>query len=91
MRTYELVLVLKSGLKDADRKKVLDGIKSWLGKVKFSKEEEMGQKPLSYPIKKEASGFFQSFVFEADTIPGDLEKRILNEGEVLRHLLIRQK
>ncbi|KKQ57941.1 MAG: hypothetical protein US77_C0014G0003 [Microgenomates group bacterium GW2011_GWC1_38_14] len=53
MRSYELVLVLKTSLKEGDRKKITGSLKDLIGK-NFS-EKEMGQLPLSYPIKKEVS------------------------------------
>ncbi|MBI2032269.1 MAG: 30S ribosomal protein S6 [Candidatus Levybacteria bacterium] len=90
MRLYELVLVLKSSLKDADKKKTVDSIKEALGKVKFQKDNEMGQKPLSYPIKKEVSGYFLALSFEGENIPSDFEKNLINNDNILRHLLLRK-
>lgn len=91
MRTYELVLVLKSSLSDAQRKKIVDTVKSFLKDAKIKSEEEWGQKALSYPIKKEVSGFYLDFVLELETIPLDFEKRLLANEDILRHLLIKQK
>ena len=48
MRTYELVLVMKPSVKEADRKKLLEQVKGWLGTVKVTKEEDWGQKALAY-------------------------------------------
>ena len=53
MRLYELVLVLRTSLSEADRKKLVDQVKKALGDIKVTKEEEWGQKPLAYAIKKE--------------------------------------
>jgi ribosomal protein S6 len=89
MRQYKLVLVARSSLKDADRKKLLGAVKEMLGKVKEVKESEMGQKPLSYPIKKEVSGIFTKMEFELETIPLDFEKRLFGNEDILRHLLIK--
>ena len=104
MRTYELVLVLRSSLKEADRKKMLETIKDWLGKVKIAKEEDLGQKALAYPIKKEDSGHYFILHLESEDevvsasakhvkggVPDDLEQRILRHDSVLRHLLLRTK
>jgi ribosomal protein S6 len=91
-RLYELVLVLRDSLSEADKKKLLDTVKKWLGEVKIAKEEEIGKKVLSYPIKKETSGFYLKFSLETEaTIPLDFEKRILSEDKILRHLLLRTK
>ncbi len=91
MRKYELVLVLKTSLSEAQRKKVIDTFKSWLKDAKFTKEEEWGQKALAYPINKEVSGYYVDFVVELENIPSDFEKRVQTNEDVLRHLLVRVK
>jgi small subunit ribosomal protein S6 len=91
MRAYELVLVLKTSLSESQQKKVLESIKSLLKGVKTVKENIMGQKPLAYPIKKEMAGVYIDWTFEMETIPQDLEKKLLVNENVLRHLLIRRK
>lgn len=99
MRNYQLVLVLKSSLSEVQRKKLLETIKSWLkpaspagGDVKIAKEEEWGQKPLSYSIKKENAGFYLNLILEAKTVfPLDFEKKLIDQDGVLRHLLLRSK
>ena len=92
MRFYELVLVLKTSLSQTQRKKLTDTIKDWIKDVKIVKEEEMGQKPLSYPIKKEIAGVYLDWSFEIESaIPSDFEKKLLTNENILRHLLIRKK
>ena len=99
MRTYELVLVVKPTVKEADRKKLLETVTGWLGKVKVTKEEDWGQKALAYPIKKEESGHYYQLFLEGDpstssgeaTLPADFETRVLQNNSVLRHLLLRTK
>ncbi len=87
---YNLTLVLRSSLKDTERKKVIDGIKSQLTKAKIA-EKEWGQKVLSYPIKKEISGVFHNWVIESeDIIPKDFEKKLIGNDNILRHLLLRR-
>ena len=91
MRIYELVLVVKPTVKEADRKKVIEQVKEWLGKVKFSKEEDWGQKALAYPIKKQDSGHYYMMEIEADNVPVGFETRIIQNANILRHLLLRTK
>jgi small subunit ribosomal protein S6 len=82
MRLYELVLVLKTSLSEAERTKVLDAIK----------DEDWGQKPLSYKIKKEAAGVYHMLKLEGENpVPADFEARLLRNDNVLRHLLVRVK
>jgi len=91
MRSYELVLVLRSSLSESQQKKIIDSIKSLLKGVKTIKENVLGQKPLSYPIKKEISGVYIDWSFEMESIPSDFEKKLLVNENVLRYLLIRKK
>jgi ribosomal protein S6 len=91
MRTYDLVLVMKPTVKEADRVKLLETIKGWLGKTKITKEEDWGQKALAYPIKKEESGHYYQIQLEGETFPADFETRVYQNANILRHLLLRTK
>jgi len=92
MRNYQLVLVLKTTLSEANRKKLLETIKSYLKGAKFSKEEDWGEKVLSYKIKREPAGFYVNYLFELkDELAKDLEKKLVANDDVLRHLLLRTK
>mgnify|MGYP001593692723 CR=1 FL=1 len=89
--TYQLTLVLKSSLKEVEQKKLLESIKTLLGKSKIT-EKIWGQKALSYPIKKEVSGLFLNWNIDVESVvPSDFEKKLLNNDSVLRHLLLRSK
>lgn len=89
MRTYELVLVIRPSLSEADRKKLLEQVKAWFGELKVTKDEDWGSKALKYPIKKELTGHYFDLMLEGETVPTDLEKRILSQENILRHLLVR--
>jgi len=91
MRVYELALVLKSSFSQVQRKKVIDAIKNSLKDLKITKEQEIGERPLSYKIKKEDTGYYMDFLFEGNSIPMEFEKKLLANESVLRHLLIRKK
>jgi ribosomal protein S6 len=92
MRTYELVIVVKPTVKEADRKKLLEQVKEWLGKVaKITKEEDLGQKALAYPIKKQDSGHYFVLHLEGETMPEGFETRLIQSNDILRHLVIRTK
>ncbi len=87
---YRLVLVLKPSSSEAERKKLFESIKGWLKDLKISKENEWGEKPLSYEIKKHSSGFYTELILEGEGIvPQDLEKKLLTSDAVLRHLLLK--
>lgn len=91
MRQYELVLVMRPSLTEDKRKKLIDSVKTWLKDVKFLKEEALGQKPLAYQINRETSGYYYYLSFEGKKVSEDLEKRILAQESVVRHLLVRTK
>ena len=91
-------MVARPSLKEAELKKLLDSVKDWLGKVKITKEEDWGQKALSYTIKKEVAGHYFMFQIEADSndygkgsLPKDFEARIIRQDNIIRHLMLRTK
>jgi ribosomal protein S6 len=90
MKNYQLVLVLRSSVTDANRKKFLETVKSWLKDTKFTKEEEWGERPFSYQIKRESTGFYLNILLESkNSLSSDFEKRLHANEDVLRHLLLR--
>ncbi|MBI2031853.1 MAG: 30S ribosomal protein S6 [Candidatus Levybacteria bacterium] len=90
MRAYELILVLKTSLSEPNRKKVIEAIKALLD-AKIIKEQNWGQKPLSYSIKKEVAGFYVDITFELKSeMPKDFEKKLTLNENILRHLLLRK-
>lgn len=92
MRLYEIVLVLRTSLSDADRKKAISAIKELLKDLKVTSEDEWGQKPLAYAIKKEAAGYYHRLIVEGEkAIPTDFETRLIRNEHILRHLVIRTK
>lgn len=92
MKLYELVLVIKSSLSSTQRKKLLEAVKGWLSDAKIVKEEEWGQKVLSYPIKREINGFYSRLQLEVkEAISSDFLKKLMTNENILRHLLLRKK
>lgn len=92
MRAYDLVIILRPSLKDTERKKLIESIKSLLTGMKVTKEEEWGQKPLAYIIKREVAGYYYFFNLETEsTIPAGFEQKLFTNENVLRHLLLRTK
>jgi ribosomal protein S6 len=91
MRSYELILVVKTSLTDTLRKKLVTSVRNLLKDLKITKENEVGQKTLAYKIKKETNGFYFDFTLEGETVPADFEKKLLENDDILRHLLLRTK
>lgn len=91
MRLYDLILVLKTSLSEIERKKLLEELKSKLKDVKII-DEEWGQKPLAYKIKRELAGFYHIMKLESEKgLNEDLEKKLRANENVLRYLLLRKK
>ncbi len=91
MRSYELILVTKTSLTDALRKKLIASVKTLLRDLKIVKENEVGSKQLAYKIKRETNGFYLDFLLEGENIPLDFEKKLLENDNILRHLVLRTK
>lgn len=83
-------MVLAPDLKKDQKDKLLDEIKKIMGEVSGDKLELLGEKKLSYPIKRERRGEFAVLSFEADNVAQDFNKRLGIREEVLRHLLVRE-
>ena len=91
MRLYDLILVLKGSLSEAERKKLLDSVRDKLKEAKV-KDEEWGQKPLAYKTKRELAGYYHITKIEIENaIDPDIEKRLQANENVRRHLLLRRK
>lgn len=83
-------MVLKSSLSEVERKKFFETLKLWLKDLKIVKENEWGEKTLSYSIKKETSGLYIELVLEGDSkIDFDFEKKLKTADGVLRHVLLK--
>ena len=87
MRSYQVILVVKSG-SDAERKKTVGFAKDLLKGMKITKEEDLGSKALAYKIRGEMSGHFVELVAEGE-MAADFEKKVLENLDILRHLVLR--
>jgi small subunit ribosomal protein S6 len=88
--TYNLTLILKPDLKEADRKKLVKDVESAFGKGKIT-EKDWGEKALAYPIEKQSSGFYVTVKAETEeVIAKDFEKGLYQNSKILRHLLLRE-
>lgn len=91
MKSYQLSLVLSGKISDTEQKKILDkierNVESTGGKVE--KNDKVGKKTLTYPIKKEKTGvyYYLDVMLPADEV-GVLNRVIEVDDNVLRHLLV---
>jgi len=82
-------MVLAPDLKRDQKDKLFSDVKKIIGPLSGDKLESLGEKKLSYPIKRERRGEFAVLSFEADNVAQDFNKRLGIREEVLRHLLVR--
>lgn len=88
MRNYKLIVVLKGDLAKEKKQKMLENIQTWAG-AKDTKVSELGEKKLAYTIKREKKGDYVALNFNSENIATDFEKRLVNQDDILRHLMIR--
>lgn len=92
MNKYEIMFIVKTTLDEEAANKVSksyeDIITSMKGKLTDSKN--LGNKKLAYPIKKEATGYYYVFNFEATPeIIAEVDRKARIDESVLRHMIIR--
>ena len=92
MNKYEMMFIVKTSTEEKGAEKVAKDLEkvitSMKGKVTDSKN--LGNKKLAYPIKKEVTGFYYVFNFDANAeIVKELDRKARIDENVLRHLIIR--
>lgn len=94
MKKYDLTVLIKTDLKDSAREKFIDKIETLVKALggKAGKLTEMGKKQLAYAIKKNSEAQFLSWALELTSQSVvELEKKLVNDKEILRHLLVCQR
>lgn len=83
MKNYEITFITKEEPKDS-AKNILE---TFGGKI--LKTSSMGQKTFVYPIEKEKSGFYTTYLFsmEAEKVQ-DFNRKLTLDEEILRHLIV---
>ena len=84
MKKYDLTVLVKNDKFAAKIEALVKALDGKLGRV-----TDMGKKQLAYPIDKQTEAQFLSWVLElprASVV--QLEKKLVNDKEVLRHLLV---
>ncbi len=92
MKKYEVMFIVKSTNESDVVKKTAEAMKSYVteNKGKVVEFNELGEKTLAYPIKKEISGYYYVMVIEADkNAVSELNRKASINENILRHLIIR--
>lgn len=92
MKKYEVMFIVKSTNESDSIKSAAEFMKKTIteNKGKVVEFNELGEKKLAYPIKKEINGYYYVMVAEAsnDAISELGRKASINEN-ILRHLIVR--
>lgn len=91
MRTYEVLFILSPQVAEedataliADFKRVAEGTGA-----KLTHEEAWGRRRLAYSIQKFTEGNYHLFVFDSDGSLSELDRRMRNAENILRHMIVR--
>ena len=92
MRTYEAMLIFRpEGDLLAGGREFVKSLFSGSG-CKVNKEEDMGDRPLAYPIKKSKRGFYVYYELEAEPEGVHaVDKALKLRNEILKYLFIRKE
>lgn len=94
MNKYEVMFIVKA---DIDEKAVKDTAKSFEKvltdmKSKIVNSKEMGQKKLSYPIKKQVRGYYFVLNIEASAAAvKEFDRKAKIDENILRHIVIKEE
>lgn len=91
MRAYEAVIIYRPEAEvQAAGREFVKSLFSGNG-CKILKEEEMGDRPLAYEVKKAKRGVYVIYTLEVDpqNIPA-LDRAVKLRSEILKHLFVRK-
>ena len=92
MKKYEVMFIVKSAQESADIKKCAESMKTIVtdNKGKVVEFNELGEKKLAYPIKKEMNGYYYVMQVEANKEAiTEFDRKVKLDENILRHLIIR--
>ncbi len=93
MNKYESVIIINSGLEEAKIKAVIEKFSNLINENgKVEKVDEMGNKKLAYPVKKQNEGYYVVINYEAN--PGfvaELERVYRITDEILKFIVVKQE
>ncbi|MCX5783042.1 MAG: 30S ribosomal protein S6 [Elusimicrobia bacterium] len=94
MRTYEMVLILKPQLSDAEIAEFTDKTKKLISASggEVVSEEKLGRRKLSHPIKHVRDGFYVYTKFKSDAQPLEkLNQQIKVNESVMRVMVMKAR
>lgn len=94
MNKYELTLVVNAKIEDEARLDTVEKVKEYITRFggTVTNVDEWGKKRLAYEIQKMREGYYYFIQFDSDPgCPGELEKRVRIQDNVLRYLCVKQE
>lgn len=94
MNKYEIMFIVKS---ENDEKTIKDTVSAFEKvltdmKAKIVNKNDMGQKKLAYPIKKQVRGNYYLFNVEATVAAiNEFDRKAKIDENILRHIVIREE
>jgi small subunit ribosomal protein S6 len=91
LKSYELLILTRSGLTEEERDSFVKRIEDWLKAAgsNIAESKYLGVRKLAYPIKKhDEAGYTLWLVDAPPEMPAELSTKIRIDEDVLRHLLI---
>ncbi|MEI6039998.1 MAG: 30S ribosomal protein S6 [Candidatus Berkelbacteria bacterium] len=84
MKTYEITFITREEPKESSVKKDIENLNGRILSI-----SNMGQKTFVYPIEKEKSGFYTTYIFEMEPEKlQDFSRKLGLGEEILRHLIV---
>ena len=90
MKPFEMLVMIKPGLGDEELAACRGRLEGWLADNGAKTEEvvDLGELPLSYPVKKSKRGRYLLFWFDGPgELPDAMAQRIRVDDDILRHLV----
>ena len=91
MQKYECIVILRSGIPEADASAVLDRFEETVKRHggEITLKEDWGTRKLAYEIQKQSSGDYTLYHFTADnTLVVEADRDFRLDDKVLRHLIV---
>ena len=92
MNKYEIMFIVKATMEEAQVKEAANNMKKIVEdlKGKVVSFKEMGERKLSYAIKKEISGYYFVMTIEATKeVVKEFDRKASIDESILRHLVIK--
>ena len=92
MRKYEIMVIVRPDMEEAEIAKTAESLKKVLedGKANFVEEKNMGQRELAYEINKFKTGYYYLFVVEATPeAVAEFDRVVRINESLLRHLIVK--